>query len=119
MKTLDSIRKELPLARRTKIQARTEALIEEEMTMQELRRARYLTQVELAKKLCLTQDGVSRLEKRTDVLLSTLSRYVEGLGGTLSLVAKFPDRTPVVLSGIANDDPDPKPTRRKRASAHA
>jgi transcriptional regulator with XRE-family HTH domain len=118
MKTLDSIRKELPAARRKKIQARTDELIAEEMTRQELRRARSLTQVAVAKNLNMTQDAVSRLEKRTDVLISTLSRYIEAMGGKLSLVAKFPDRDPVILSGIAEDDPNPKPARRKRAQAH-
>jgi transcriptional regulator with XRE-family HTH domain len=84
------------------------------MTRQELRRARRLTQVEVAKNLRMTQDAVSRLEKRTDILISTLSRYIEAMGGKLSLVAKFPDRDPVVLSGIADDDPDPRPARLKR-----
>jgi hypothetical protein len=118
MKTLDNIRKELSPARRKKIQARTAKLIEEEMTRQELRRARKLTQVSVAKNLHMTQDAVSRLEKRSDVLLSTLSRYIEAMGGKLSLVAKFPDRDPVILSGIVGDDTDPKPTRRKRTPAH-
>jgi hypothetical protein len=114
MKALDSIRKELPAARRKKIQARTDELIAEEMTRQELRQARHLTQVAVAKSLRMTQDAVSRLEKRTDILISTLSRYIEAMGGKLSLVAKFPDRDPVILSGIAEDDPDPKPAPRKR-----
>jgi hypothetical protein len=60
---------------------------------------------------------VSRLEKRTDILISTLSRYIEAMGGKLYLVAKFPERDPVVLSGIADDDPDPRPARRKRKLA--
>jgi transcriptional regulator with XRE-family HTH domain len=117
MKTLDSIRKELSPERRKKIQSRTEELIAEEMTRQELRRARRLTQVEVAKNLRMTQDAVSRLEKRTDILISTLSRYIEAMGGKLSLVAKFPDRDLVVLSGIADDDPDPRAARRKRKLA--
>ena len=55
----------------------------------------------MAKVLGISQDGVSRLEKRSDLLLSTLRKSVEAMGGTLSLVAEFPDREPVVLSGIA------------------
>jgi hypothetical protein len=39
------------------------------------------------------------------------------MGGKLSLIAKLPDRDPVVLSGIADDDPDPIPARRKRKPA--
>ena len=71
----------------------------------------------MAKKLGITQDSVSRLEKRSDLLLSTLRKTVEAMGGSLSLIAEFPDRAPVVLSGIAEDDPEPKPTRRGHARA--
>jgi hypothetical protein len=67
----------------------------------------------------MSQDAVSRLEKRTDILISTLFRYIEALGAKLSLVAKFPDRDPVILSGVAEDNPDPKPIRRKRTPAHS
>ena len=81
------------------------------------RHARKLTQVRVAKKLGITQDSVSRLEKRSDILLSTLRKTVEAMGGSLSLIAEFPDRAPVVLSGIAEDDPEPKPTRRRHARA--
>jgi transcriptional regulator with XRE-family HTH domain len=118
MKTLEDLRKELTPDRRRRVQARTDELIAEEMTRQELRRARRLTQIEVAKNLRMTQDAVSRLEKRTDILISTLSRYIEAMGGKLSLVAKFPDRDPVILSGIADDEPAPKAARRKRTRAH-
>jgi len=102
--TLDQKMQSLHPARRKKIQARAAQLIAEEMTLQQLRRARKLTQARMAKKLGITQDQVSRLEKRSDLLLSTLRKTVEGLGGRLSLVAEFPDRSPVVLSGIADAD---------------
>ena len=85
------------------------------MTLQELRRARKLTQVSVAKALGITQDSVSRLEKRRDILFSTLRKTVQVMGGNLSLVAGFPDRAPVVLSGIAEAGADIKPGRRKRA----
>jgi DNA-binding XRE family transcriptional regulator len=103
----DKIRKLSP-ARRKKVETRAAELIAEEMTLRELRQARKLTQVRMAKKLGVTQDGVSRLEKRSDLLLSTLRKTVEAMGGSLTLVAEFPDRPPVVLSGIANDEPVPK-----------
>ena len=80
-------------------------LIAEEMTLQELRKARQLTQVNVARKLGISQDGVSRLEQRSDLLLSTLRKTVEAMGGNLSLVAKFPDRPPVELAGLADHDP--------------
>ena len=97
--------KKLNTDQRKKVEARAADLMAEEMTLRELRHARKLTQVRIAKKLGITQDSVSRLEKRSNLLLSTLRKTVEAMGGTLSLVAEFPDRAPVVLSGIAEDDP--------------
>lgn len=97
--------KKLSPARRKKVEARAAALIAEEMTLRDLRKARELTQARVAEQLGITQDGVSRLEKRSDLLLSTLRKSVEAMGGRLSLVAEFPDRAPVVLIGIAGDEP--------------
>jgi DNA-binding XRE family transcriptional regulator len=116
---VDDIIKTLSAAQRKKVEARAAQLIAEEMTLRELRHARRLTQVRMAKALGITQDSVSRLEKRSDLLLSTLRKTVEAMGGNLSLVAEFPDRAPVVLSGIAGDDPGHKPRGRKRAHAPA
>ena len=97
--------KGLSAARRKRVESRAGDLLAEEMTLRDLRKARKLTQVRLAKQLKITQDSVSRLEKRSDLLLSTLRKTVEAMGGHLSLVAEFPDREPVVLLGIAKDDP--------------
>jgi DNA-binding XRE family transcriptional regulator len=91
------IRNMSPLERK-KIRARAAELIKEEMTLRELRRSRSLTQAHVAKALGIKQDGVSRLEKRGDFLLSTVRKAIEGMGGNLSLVAEFPDRSPVLLS---------------------
>jgi transcriptional regulator with XRE-family HTH domain len=118
MKTLNQKMKVIGAERRKKVAARAAALIAEEMTLQELRQARQLTQVRIAKALGISQDGVSRLEKRSDFLLSTLRKTVEAMGGNLSLVAEFPDREPVVLSGIAEAEPEPTPTRRRPAPSH-
>ncbi len=116
--TLKDKMKGLSPARRKKIEARTAALVKEQMTLQELRRARKLTQVSVAKELGITQDSVSRLEQRSDLLLSTLRKTVEAMGGNLSLVAEFPDRDPVVLSGIAAIEPQPqRPAHRRHARA--
>jgi len=109
----DKIKKLSP-AQRKKVEARAAVLIAEEMTLRELRKARKLTQVRMAKALGVTQDSVSRLEKRSDLLLSTLRKTVQAMGGNLSLVAEFPDRAPVVLSCIT-DDPAPKPSGRRLA----
>ena len=114
MTHLERIRKDLSPARRKRVEARAARLIAEEMTLQELRRARKLTQVRMAKALGIGQDGVSKLEKRADLMISTLRKTVEAMGGSLSLVAEFPDRKPVVLSGIAEVEPHPKPVAPKR-----
>ena len=92
-----------PAARR-KVEERAAALIAEEMTLRELRKARQLTQVTVARQLGISQDGISRLEQRSDLLLSTLRRTVEAMGGSLSLIATFPDRPPVELSGISEGE---------------
>lgn len=108
--------KKLSPARRKMIETRAAELVAEEMTLRALRKARKLTQVRVAKALGVTQDSVSRLEKRSDLLLSTLQKTVQAMGGNLSLVAEFPDRGPVVLSGIGEDEPK-KPRGRKHIHA--
>ena len=90
--------------RRRKIEERAAELIAEAMTLRELRKARKLTQASVARELGISQDAISRLEQRSDLLLSTLRRTVEAMGGSLSLVARFPDRPPVELAGIAQHD---------------
>lgn len=97
---VDDIIKSLPAARRRAIEKRAAELIAEEMTLQELRRAREMTQVKMARKLGVAQKQISEIEKRTDMHISTLRRSIEALGGTLALVAEFPDRKPVKLTGI-------------------
>lgn len=67
-------------ARRKKVEDRATELIAEEMTLRQLRKARKLTQVRMAKTLGISQDGVASLEKRTDVLLSTRRKAVEAMG---------------------------------------
>lgn len=93
------IRKMAP-ARRRKIAARAEQLIAEEMSLRELRKAHRLTQARLAETLGVGQEQISRLEQRSDLLLSTLRSYVEAMGGKLTLTAEFPDQAPVVISGV-------------------
>jgi DNA-binding XRE family transcriptional regulator len=100
-KNVNDIIKSLPASRQRKIEKRGTALIAEEMTLQELRRARTMTQVQMAKSLGVAQKQISEVEKRTDMHISTLRRSIEALGGKLSLVAEFPDRKPVVLTGIS------------------
>lgn len=61
------------------------------MTLYQVREARQLTQVNLAKILNVNQGAVSRLEKRTDMYVSTLRSYIQAMGGQLQVKAIFPE----------------------------
>ena len=99
----------LPKARRKKVEERTKVLIAEEMSLRDMRKTRKRTQARVAEELGINQENVSRIEKRSDLLLSTLSGYVEAIGGKLRVVAEFPDRPPIVLTGLAALDKDDPP----------
>jgi transcriptional regulator with XRE-family HTH domain len=108
----------MPEERRTRIFKRADE-IRQEINLREMRRLRRVTQARLSKKLKIGQEGISRIERRADLYLSTLRNYVEGVGGKLSLVVEFPDRAPVVLSGFGEGSEASKPKkpaakRRKR-----
>ncbi|GBE49364.1 helix-turn-helix domain protein [bacterium BMS3Bbin13] len=78
-----------PSARaRSRVRARE---ILDQMPLFELRQARRLSQERLAEVLRVKQASISKLEHRTDVYVSTLRSYIEALGGTLEIVASFPD----------------------------
>lgn len=100
-KTLTEKMKTLDPTRKKKIEARAANLIAEEQTLRDLRHALRLTQERMAEFLKIRQDNVSRIEQRTDLLISTLRSYIEAMGGKLRLIAQFPDRPPVELSGFA------------------
>ncbi len=100
--TLKEKLEQLPVERRKKIEERAAALVVEEMTRQELRLALKLTQKQMAELLQIDQANVSRLEKRTDLMLSTLRQYIAAMGGELRLVVEFPNRPPVNLIGISD-----------------
>jgi transcriptional regulator with XRE-family HTH domain len=119
--SLEDILREMPEERRRRIEQMTAELIAEELNLRELRRLRKLTQARLSKKLKIGQEGVSRIEKRTDLYLSTLREFVEGVGGKLSLVVEFPDRTPVILAGLGESAraQNEEKQSRKRAQTSA
>jgi len=116
--TLEEMLQELPTERRQRIEKRATELIAQEMRLRELRRLRKLTQARLSKKLNIGQEGVSRMEKRTDLYISTLRGYVEGVGGKLSLVVEFPDHPPVILAGLGMDE-EPSSEKRGRKAKKA
>ncbi len=81
----------MPASRRQKIAQRVRETLAG-MPLDELRKARQMTQARLAQSLGVNQGEVSKIEHRTDLYLSTLSEYVEALGGRLEIRAVFPDR---------------------------
>lgn len=80
----------MPPERQESIRRGTEELIAE-MPLHELRRARELSQEHLAQEMNQSQSAISRLERRTDMYLSTMRRYVRALGGELEIIARFPE----------------------------
>ena len=90
--------------RRNEIEDMAQQLIAEELTYRELRKAYSKTRVHVAKKLRMKPENVSRIEKRADFLLATLTNYVEEMGGTLQLVAELPHKPPVVVTGFGDLD---------------
>lgn len=65
--------------------------LREEMTLAELRQARKLTQATLSDTLRVGQAAVAKMEKRTDMYVGNLRRFVEAMGGELEVVARFPE----------------------------
>ena len=81
----------MPPERRMKIEKRFQESLAS-MPLDELRRAREMTQLQLGEALGVHQSEVSKIEHRTDICVSTLVEYVEALGGHLEIRAVFPDR---------------------------
>lgn len=73
-----------------------------EMPLNELRRARDLTQATLATAMQTTQGEVSKIEQRTDVYVSTLRSYISAMGGELDIVARFKDGSAVKISQFSD-----------------
>jgi transcriptional regulator with XRE-family HTH domain len=107
----------LPAARRKKIAARAAELALEETTLREARTTLRKTQQDVAKKLKVGQDSVSRLERRGDMLVSTLREYVAALGGRVRVVVEFEGHAPVELDRIGK--PASKAARAKSSKGKA
>ncbi len=111
-RNVNDLIKNLNPTQRKKVETRATQLIAEEMTLQQLRQACKLTQQKVARSLRIGQEGVSKIERRSDLLISTLRDYVQAMGGQLSLIVEFPNREPVVRSGIAEFVQDSRPGRK-------
>jgi transcriptional regulator with XRE-family HTH domain len=115
-RTLKEVLATLPPARRKAIERGTKELIQDELSLRELRKAHKLTQVKLAKALNTSQEVISRMEHNSDLLLSTLRNYVEAVGGKLQLTAEFPGKSPVALTGFGALGGERSKRRARRTS---
>lgn len=97
-----TVMESLPPQQREIVEKRAAELIAEEMTLQDLRKAREFTQIRMGELLNMRQENVSRLERRADLLVSTLQSYIAAMGGELSLIVEFKDRPPVKIAGLAS-----------------
>ena len=89
-KNFNALRADLTPAQQAAVSAKVIAL-REEMTLAELRQARQLTQATLSDTLHVGQAAVAKMEKRTDMYVGNLRRFVEAMGGQLDVIARFPE----------------------------
>jgi DNA-binding XRE family transcriptional regulator len=117
--TLTEMMARLPAARRKRIEARAAERIAEELALRDLRKALGRTQVEVARRLRISQVTLSDTERRGDVMLSTLRKYVGALGGKLELVARFPDRTAIRIAPTVESGSVTAARKRRKRTASA
>src|SRR5437870_12987882 len=113
---VNEIIRKLSPAERRKVEDRAAEIIAEEMSLRDLRKARRLTEARVPKRLGITQDSVSRLEKRNDLLFLTLRKTVKAMGGDVRIVAEFPVRARVVVFELSDDE---APLKSSVSHAHA
>jgi DNA-binding transcriptional regulator YiaG len=89
-KPFNSLREKMSPEARARAEEKKRQLMQE-MPLQELRQARKMSQEQLAKNLHTRQSNISRIEKRTDMYISTLREIIKAMGGDLEIVARFPD----------------------------
>jgi transcriptional regulator with XRE-family HTH domain len=103
--SLDRMMERFSAEERAQIDAHARQLITQEMTLRELRQALGKTQSEFARKLNKPQTTISRMERQSDMLLSTLDRAVQALGGRVRIIAELPGRPAVELAGLTDVAP--------------
>lgn len=101
-RTLEEIMATLPEDRRARVEARGAELLAEVQGLKELRKIAGKTQKAVADKLHIKQPGVHQVEQQADLYLSTLTRYVEAVGGTVELRVTLPEAGPVILTGLGD-----------------
>lgn len=102
-KKFSNLRAGMSQSARDQSQAKAQTMLRE-MPLQELRLARGLSQKTLAELLHIQQPAVAKLEKRTDMYLSTLRNHIRAMGGELDVIARFPDGEVRIQSFSETDD---------------
>jgi transcriptional regulator with XRE-family HTH domain len=116
-RTLSEIVNALPKRRRERIDARYRELKDEIESLSELRKLAGKAQAEIAATLKIKQPSVSKIEKQTDMYLSTLRNYVEAIGGELDLVVRLPSRRAMRLNRLGEAlGETAKPSRQRRST---
>ena len=100
-RSLDAVLEALPEGRRLEIDARYRELVSELESLKALRQELGISQEKIACSMGMTQPAISKVENEADMLVSTLRKYVEALGGELDIVIRPPHREPVRLSSFA------------------
>ena len=101
-RSLNDVVAALPKARRARIDARAQELVDQVESLSELRRAAGKAQVEIASALNIKQPSISKIEKQADMYLSTLRSYVEAIGGQLELIVRLPSRAPLRIESLGD-----------------
>ena len=91
-KKFEQLRAKMSLKARAIADKKAQAMLAE-MPLNELRQARGLSQKNLAKALHIQQPAIAKMEKRTDMYISTLRSHIEAMGGKLEVLASFPEGT--------------------------
>jgi predicted transcriptional regulator len=94
----------LPPKRRAELDRRYKKLVDEVESLRELRRLSDKSQAKIAKVLKISQPAVCKIEKQTDMYLSTLRDYVEAIGGELDVIVRLPNRAPVRVRSLEDID---------------
>ncbi|RBP08635.1 helix-turn-helix protein [Roseiarcus fermentans] len=116
-RSLDDVLASLPEERRQRVEARAQELMDEVESLGKLRRVAGKAQVDIASALKVKQPSVSKIEKQTDMYLSTLRSYIEAVGGQLELVVRLPSHAPLRLQRLGDLALDGAASRTRKITA--
>lgn len=115
--TIQKLLNDLPKDRREKIKAKADSYIREYESLSGLRKDLGITQEEIAQIQGVKQVNISNLEKRNDMLISTLDKYIAALGGKLEIHVRFPGASVASIKGLMTKPNKSKPTAVRQGVA--